>query len=124
MQMRSGDYGKALSSYCVAIDKQLELINASRVGKLVVNGRMNFILAVRYYLKGLALYQIVHSLYDNNSLLSGRIKKHVLNDLSSNELVSPLANHPERRAIIDQIEYNDESATHLLGDERALFFAF
>ena len=56
MQMRSGDYSKALSSYCVAIDKQQQLINNSRSGQLGVNGRMNFVLAVRHYLKGLALY--------------------------------------------------------------------
>ena len=35
---------------------------------------MEFVLGIRYYLKGLAIYQIIKSLYDNTSLLKGRTK--------------------------------------------------
>ena len=39
-----------------------------------IDGRMNFVLGVRYYLKGLALMQVVKKYYDNFNLLKDRIK--------------------------------------------------
>lgn len=73
-QMRSQEYAKALQSYCQAIEKQQQLIDAQKTGVIGVDGQMNFVLAVRYYLKGLALYQIVRTLYPNQVLLKDRVK--------------------------------------------------
>ena len=66
MQMRSQEYGKALQTYDVAIDKQKEALQEmSRAGLGVLDGRINFVLGARFYLKGLAMYYIIKTLYDN-----------------------------------------------------------
>jgi hypothetical protein len=72
--MRSGEYGKALQSYDLAIDKQKEALQEmSRAGLGVLDGRINFVLGSRFYLKGLAMYHIVKTIYDNYTLLKERI---------------------------------------------------
>jgi hypothetical protein len=55
--MLSGDYGKALQSYEVAIENQKEAVTEmQRTGLGVLDGRINFVLGARFYLKGLAMY--------------------------------------------------------------------
>lgn len=128
--MRSGDFCKALNSYCVAIDKQKQLINNSRQHGGI--GRMNFVLAVRLYQKGLALYQLVRSFYDNNALLAGRIKQPILNaklakafenfnesfygNLLNLEITTPLLKFPERRTTLDSISFEDLPSEPVYGD--------
>jgi hypothetical protein len=64
--MLSGDYGKALQSYEVAIENQKDaVIEMQRTGLGVLDGRINFVLGARFYLKGLAMYQIIKTFYDN-----------------------------------------------------------
>ena len=46
---------------------------------------MNFVLAVRHYLKGLALYQIVRTLYPNKILLKDRVQSLQLQERLKNE---------------------------------------
>lgn len=43
-------------------------------GGIGVDGRMNFVLGTRYYLKGLALFQLIKKYYDNFNLLKDRIR--------------------------------------------------
>lgn len=45
----------------------------SSEGLGVLDGRINFVLGSRFYLKGLAMYHIVKKIYDNYTLLKERI---------------------------------------------------
>jgi|694.fasta_scaffold138798_3 hypothetical protein len=77
MQMQSGEFSKALQSYCLAIEKQQTLNQLHKGGGIGVDGRMNFVLGTRYYLKGLAMFQLIKKYYDNFNLLKDRIRLNI-----------------------------------------------
>jgi len=55
MQMKSEEYSKAIQSYGIAIDKQRFQLEQDRISGLT-DGTVSFVLATRYYLRGLAMY--------------------------------------------------------------------
>ena len=59
----------------MAIENQkAAMYEMQRTGLGVLDGRINFVLGSRFYLKGLSMYQIIKKFYDNYHLLEGRIK--------------------------------------------------
>lgn len=52
----------------------------SKAGLGVLDGRINFVLGARFYLKGLAMYQIIKTFYDNYTLLKNRIRAPSMKD--------------------------------------------
>lgn len=111
MQMRTAEYGKALQSYSQAIKIQQRLIEMQDL----VDHSMTFVLAVRLHLKGLAMYHIVRTMYDNSSLLFGLEP--------SDRKETKVARKVSAMLVLDSLIWDDIVTGNLSvwGDEKAFF---